>query len=364
MKPGTVDYLDWIIHLDWEPRYDLGTSEPQLEATPERLGLSSEAIVINGHNALGYEPLREELARRYDVPADSVLVSQGASMANFVLCAALLRPGDEVVVERPAYEPLFRIPQLLGAVVRRVERTYETGFRLDPAELRRVLTDRTRMIILSNLHNPSGTLLEDDVLREVGRLADSVGATVLVDEIYLEFLFDRTPLSAVHLGGPFVITNSLTKVYGLGGLRVGWALCPPELVRRAQRLYFTMGVHHPVCSEVFGHLILSRPAVWERWSEAVRGRIAENRPVVDEFFANRSDLEWIEPAGGLMAFPRIRGSCDSTRLAERLRRRFDTFIIPGRFFEDDRHFRLAWGTAEPNLRRGLANLARALDELS
>jgi len=124
-----------------------------------------------------------------------------------------------------------------------------------------------------------------------------------------------------------------------------------------------MGVHHPVCSEVFGHLILSRQAVWERWSEAVRRRIVKNRPMVDEFFLNREDLEWVEPAGGLIAFPRIRGSWNSTRLAERLRRRFDTFIIPGRFFEDDRHFRLAWGAAEPKLRRGLANLAGALDEL-
>ena len=363
MKPETVEYLDWIIHLDWEPRFDLGTSEPQLSATAEDLGLSAEDIVIDGHNALGYDKLRELLARRYDVSAENVLLSQGASMANFLICAALIRPGDEVVVEWPAYEPLFRVPQLLGAAVRRVKRPFESSFHLDPSDLRTALTDRTRLIILSNLHNPSGALLPEKVLRQVGQLADSVGARVLVDEIYLEFLFERTPPSAFHLGGPFMVTNSLTKVYGLGGLRIGWAICDPEMVRRAQRKYFTMGVHHPICSEAFGHAILSRREVWDRWVGACSRRIAENRPTMEAFIHGREDLQWVEPAAGLMAFPRLRGSFSSTELAEHLRHRFDTFIIPGRFFDDDRHFRLAWGAPGPVLRQGLHHLAAALDEL-
>lgn len=363
MKPGTVEYLDWIIHLDREPRFDLGTSEPQLEATPERLGLSASDILINGHNALGYDRLRELLARRYEVPPGSVLLSQGASMANFLLCACLIRPGDEVVVERPAYEPLCRVPRMLGATIRRVERRFENAYRLDPADLRAVLTDRTRLIILSNLHNPSGVLLEESGLREIGELAGSVGARVLIDEIYLEFLFDRTPASAVHLGGPFMITNSLTKVYGLGGLRIGWALCDPDLVGRAQKLFFTMGVHQPICSEALGHAILGRPQVWDRWVQACRRRIVENRPAVDAFISGREDLEWIEPAAGLIAFPRLHGPFSSTELADELYRRFDTFIIPGRFFDDDRHFRLAWGAPGPALQEGLHRLATALDEL-
>jgi aspartate/methionine/tyrosine aminotransferase len=363
MKPGTIDYLDWIIHLDWEPRFDLGSSEPHLEATAEALGLSVEDILINGHNALGYDKLKETLARRYDVSAENVLLSQGASMANFLLCAALIRPGDEVVVERPAYEPLFRVPQLLGARVRRVERRFDNGYRLDPADLRAALTGRTRLVILSNLHNPSGALLEESDLREVGQLADAVGARVLVDEIYLEFLFQRTPPSAFHLGGPFVITNSLTKVYGLGGLRIGWALCDADTVRLIQRLYFAMGVHHPFCSEAFGQAILGRREVWDRWAGACRQRIRENRPVVETFIGGREDLRWVAPADGLIGFPRIGGSFSSTELADHLRRRFGTFIIPGRFFDDDRHFRLAWGAEGAVLRQGLSHLATALDEL-
>ncbi len=358
-----IDYLEWVIRTPWEPQYDLGLSEPQIEASPGDLGLTAEDIVISGHNALGYHRLREHLALRYEVSPENVLVSLGASMANFLLCAILLQPGDEVVVERPAYEPLVKVPQLFGATVRRVERSFENAYRLDPAELREVLSPQTRLILLTNLHNPSGTLLDEDVLREIGEMAAALDAYLLVDEIYLEFLFDRPPWSAFHLGENILVTNSLTKVYGLGGLRLGWALCPPELVEKAQQLYVSMGVHNPICAEVFGHLVLSRRAVWDRWTQAVQGRIMENRALVHEFLAGRDDLEWVMPAAGVMVFPRIRRGFTGRQLAVLLRERYDTFVVPGHYFEDDRHFRLAFGATPAKLRQGLVHLACALDEL-
>ena len=161
-----------------------------------------------------------------------------------------------------------------------------------------------------------------------------------------------------------MVTNSLTKVYGLGGLRLGWALCPPELVHRAERLYISLGVHNPVCAEVFGHLLLSRSPVWDRWVEEIRRRIDETTPMVNRFLGGRDDLEWVEPAGGVMVFPRIKGGFTGRQLANLLRERYDTFIVPGHYFEDDRHFRLAFGAPLQVLRQGLSHLASALDELA
>lgn len=362
MRFQGIEYLEWIIGLNWDPQYDLGTSEPQLETTAHELGLTTGDIVISGHNAFGYDRLREHLAQRYQVSPDNVLCTLGASMANFLLCGVLIESGDEVVVEKPAYEPLFKVPQLFGATVRRVERRFEDKYELDPAELRKVLTPKTNLIILSNLHNPSGVLMGEDTLKKVGEMAAAVGAHVLVDEIYLEFLFDQAPPSAFHLGEPFIVTNSLTKVYGLGGLRLGWALCPRELVCRAQRSYFSLGVHNPICAEVFGHLILSRSPVWSGWTGEIKRRIRETTPMVNRFLRERGDLEWVEPAGGVMVFPRIKGF-NGRQLAKLLRERYDTFIVPGHFFEDDRHFRLAYGASPPVVRRGLSHLASALDEL-
>jgi aspartate/methionine/tyrosine aminotransferase len=144
---------------------------------------------------------------------------------------------------------------------------------------------------------------------------------------------------------------------------VGWALCPPDLVRRAQKLYLTMGVHHPMCAEAFGHLILSRRIIWDRWSSEVRQRINTNRLLVDEFLRGRDDLEWVELAGGVMVFPRIKSDFSATQLADLLRHRYGTFIIPGHFFEDDRHFRLAFGAPAKDLQQGLTHLGSALNEL-
>lgn len=364
MRFRGIDYLEWIIGLDWEPQYDLGCSEPQLEASAQEMGLTSEDIIINGHNAFGYDELREYLARRYQVSPDNVLCSLGASMANFLICGILIESGDEVIVERPAYEPLRKVPQLLGAKVRRLERRFEEKYNLDLEELKRIVTRETSLIVLSNLHNPSGVLLPEESLREVGEVAASVGAHVLVDEIYLEFLFDETPPSAFHLGEPFIVTNSLTKVYGLGGLRLGWALCSPSLVKQAQRLYISLGVHNPICAEVFGHRILSRSLGWERRVDGIQRRLAETTPMVEDFLQGRDDLAWVEPAGGVMVFPRIKGNFSGRRLAEFLRERYDTFVIPGHYFEDDRHFRLAYGAPPEVLRQGLKNLGCALDELA
>jgi aspartate/methionine/tyrosine aminotransferase len=359
-----IDYLEWIIGLNWEPQYDLGTSEPQIEATAQELGLRAEDIVISGHNVFGYDQLREHLARRYGVSPENVLCTLGASMANFLLCGALIEPGDEVVVEKPAYEPLLKVPQVFGANIRRIERRFQDRYELDLGELQKVLSSKTRLILLSNLHNPSGVLLGERVLREVGEMAVAVGAHVLVDEIYLEFLFDETPPSVFHLGEHFIITNSLTKVYGLGGLRLGWALCSPDLVRRAQRLYFSLGVHNPFCAEVFGHLFLSRSRKWSRWVAGLQSRIQETAPMVQRFLRARDDLEWVEPAGGVMVFPRIKGNFSGSQLADLLRQRYDTFVVPGRFFEDDRHFRLAFGAPPKVLHQGREHLASALDELA
>jgi len=149
----------------------------------------------------------------------------------------------------------------------------------------------------------------------------------------------------------------------LGGLRLGWALCPPELVRRAQELYVSMGVHNPMCSEVFGHLILSRKAIWDRWVESCRRRIDQHRLAVDGFLAGRDDLEWVAPAAGVMIFPRLKGKFTGSQLAQQLIEHHETFLVPGRYYEDDRHFRLAFGAPPQDLRQGLRHLGEALDEL-
>src|SRR5581483_11316090 len=150
--------------------------------------------------------------------------AEGTSFANFLAMATILNPGDEVLIENPHYGLLSDTVQYIGAEVRLFPRLAEEGYGVNPARVREAMSPRTKLIVLTNLHNPSSVLTPDATLREVVELARSVGARVLVDEVYLDAVYENTPRTSFHLGPEVVVTNSLTKVYGVSGLRCGWIL--------------------------------------------------------------------------------------------------------------------------------------------
>ena len=140
------------------------------------------------------------------------------------------------MIEHPTYEPLLGAASFLGADIKRFERKAADAFRLDPAIVQSAMSDRTRLTVVTNLHNPSCALADEPELRAIGKLARQSGARVLIDEVYLNYRRSAAGRSAAHLGPEFVCTNSLTKVYGLSGLRCGWILAEPELAERMLRL--------------------------------------------------------------------------------------------------------------------------------
>ena len=233
-------YLAWA-KLHSTARFNLSSSgvlDYPLADLPVRI----EDLELGGTGPYGYPPLMERLAAKASVPQESVVYTLGTSMANFVALTALVHPGDEVLVERPTYDPLLTILEHIGARISRFERLPEKGFKLGLGELERKLTPKTRLVALCNLHNPSSALADDNTMRQVGDLAAKVGARVLVDEVYLETLFDQPWRSSFHLGSNFIVTSSLTKAYGLSGIRCGWILAQPELVKRMwQIIDFTYG---------------------------------------------------------------------------------------------------------------------------
>src|SRR5437899_8885764 len=157
-------------------------------------------------------------------------------MANHLAVAAIIEPSDEVLIEHPAYGPILDIAHYLEAKVKRFRRHEENGWAIDSAEVRRCVTPKTRLIVITNLHNPTSVLTPESVLREIGDIARSIGALVLVDEVYLDAVYENTPRTSFHLGREFVVTSSLTKVYGVSGLRCGWILAQPDLAWKMRRL--------------------------------------------------------------------------------------------------------------------------------
>jgi len=357
-QPDAVShYLAWA-KLHSNARFNLAASgvlDYPLAELPVHVG----DLEIGGTGPYGYPPLMERLAAKAGVPEECVVYTLGTSMANFVALTALVHRGDEVLIERPTYDPLLTILDHIGANVCRFDRLAEKGFQLGLGELERKLTPQTRLVILCNLHNPSAALTDESALRQAGEIAAKVGARVLVDEVYLETLFDQPWRSAFHLGSNFVVTSSLTKAYGLSGIRCGWILAQPELIQRMwQIIDFTYGSPvHP--AELLAVVVLDN---LNRVRDRARALLETNRVLVNEFLARHPDLECAPSRFGTTVFPRLRMG-RTPEFVKMLREQFDTSVVPGEFFEHPQHFRVGFCGATETVRGGLERLSAALEAL-
>jgi aspartate/methionine/tyrosine aminotransferase len=354
------EYMEWAKTRSGA-RFNLASSG--MEAFPlAELGTGIEDLEICGPSGYGYAPLQERLARKAGVDPDRVVHATGTSMANLLVLGAAAEPGDEVLIEEPTYSLLVDAARWLRLDVKRFPRRAEEGFRLDPREVEKALSPRTRLVVVTNHHNPSGALSPPGDLRSVGDAARSTGARVLVDEVYLESLavLGRPATSASHFGPEFVATSSLTKVYGLSGLRCGWAVADPDLVRRMWRLDDLFGVNAAHPARLLSVLALDR---LDRPAARARRTLEANVPAANAFLAGRPELDCRPIESGMIAFPRLVAG-DVEALCERLRSRYETTVVPGRFFGAPSHFRLSLGSAPETFQAGLANLGRALDDLA
>jgi aspartate/methionine/tyrosine aminotransferase len=289
-----------------------------------------------------------------------VYVNGGTSLANNIAIAGTTEPGDQVLAESPGYELLDTAARFLDLEVQHFQRRFEDGYRLDPREIERRLTPRTRLIVITNLHNPSGVLADNELLRQVGEIAHRAGARVLVDEVYLDMAFERTPASSFHLDPEtFVVTSSLTKAYGLSGLRCGWILAEPALAERFWRindLYAASPVH---AAELLSVISLDNlPKIAGR----AKNLLAENRAALERFFGSTSELDVVRPEFGTVAFPRLRRGTGEN-LFDLLRDKYEATVVPGSYFYAPQHFRIGVGGDPEMTREALARLANALQEV-
>jgi aspartate/methionine/tyrosine aminotransferase len=349
-------YMEWA-KLCSAARYNLATSGVMsypLAEIPVRL----EQLEINGPTVYGYAPLQERLASKNGVTPDCVVAATGTSMANHLAMAALFEPGDEILIEEPTYELLVSTARYLGAEVRTFPRRFEDDFRIDPAEVRKQITRRTRLIVIANLHNPSGAFVADDTLRALGGLAAEAGARVLVDEVYLEVLYNHPVRSSFHLGPQFVVTNSLTKGYGLSGLRCGWILAQPDLARRMWHINDVYGATPVHPGELLSVVALDNLAAIARRAKAI---VETNRALLLAFLDSRNDLDCFRPRFGTIFFPRLRHGAVE-QFCSLLREKYETSVVPGRFFGMPQHFRIGLGGDPGMTAAGIERLGRALDE--
>ena len=359
MPPQIVrsDYMHWAKTLQSAP-YNLGNSG--LSACPlQHLPIRIEDLELNGASYYGWPPLQSALAAHLGVPENCLVQATGTSMANHLVMAAILAPGDDVLIEEPAYELLVTTAGYFRVNIRRFQRPAADGFQIDWESFAAGLTPRTKLVVLTNLHNPSSARLSPADIRRAAELAARSGARLLVDEVYYDAAFDCTPHTSFGLAENVIVTSSLTKVYGLNGLRCGWILATPDLAERLWRLNDLFGVIPAHAAERLSTLVLQH---FELVAERARAILDPNRRQLNEFLASRADLESTPLAAGTVTFPRLR-SGRVNELCEVLRQKYQTTVVPGHFFERPDHLRIGIGRDPVETAEGLRRLALALDDI-
>lgn len=352
-----IGYLDYAKSTFGRHPLELSMSSiPHL--TWEEAGLPLGPFPLVGDNLRGMPELKERIASRYDVAPDRVVIAAGCSMANFLACGAVVEAGDTVLVEEPTYEPLWRAPSALGCKIVRFSRRRTAGYQVDPDEVADLLRmHRARLVVVSDLHNPTGiSLARKDALI---RVVESGGAYLLSDEVYLDFLGEESGGPAAACSDRVLSTNSLTKVYGLGFLRIGWALMDPALAWKAHAVYDHLNVVDPY---ITGVLALE---VWERLDSILDGALSlsrENLAILRRWIDGRRDVEWVDPGHGLIALLHLEGVSDTRAFCARLLEERSTVVVPGEHFGVPGALRVGLGAPADVLHQALDNLGKALDE--
>jgi aspartate/methionine/tyrosine aminotransferase len=338
-------------------KFDLAMSN-MVSVTKEELPGLFDGVALDGAIPDGYPPLRQAIARYYGVEDENVALGGGCSGANFLVCAALLSAGDEVVAEHPVYDPLVGAARIVGGKVVNFERRFEEGWRIDPERAASHMTSRTRLVILSSAYNPTGVRADAGALHALGQAAAERDAWILVDEAYGALVHRGEAVSAMHAHPRVIITGSFTKSHGLNGLRCGWAVGNPDAIARVRLARDTVdavGVYpaEVASARAFDHI--------DMLEARARNRVMVNLETVRAFIASRDELSWVEPDGGTVAFIKLNGVDDATPFVTRLFDRFETAVGPGHFFGAPGFFRISFGGDPENLSGGLNAIERCLD---
>ncbi|MFE3737806.1 aminotransferase class I/II-fold pyridoxal phosphate-dependent enzyme [Streptomyces sp. NPDC059134] len=357
---------DWFDRYQFEVDYDLGESAVHTRTVQDlSLGVDLSHVPLRYGHHQGLPELREAIAAGYPgLTADDVVVTSGASEAISILARVMLSRGDHCVVEHPTYPTLYEVPRAIGAEVDLFRLRAEDGWRPDWDRLKAQTSARTRLISLTHPNNPTGSVVDEAELRDVSAWATGLGVPLLVDETYRDLSYGTPPPPAASLSEQAISISTMSKCYGLPGLRIGWiATRDRDLIRQvvAAREYLT--ITNNTLGEVLAlHVLQDR----ERHLAPARAQVAANLRSVTDWVRTQPLLDWVSPAGGVVALAELSGVDASTaqRLYRTLAERHRTFVVPGDGFElPANYFRLGFGSRPADLAVGLQRLSAALAEL-
>ena len=354
---------DWFDTYQYEIEYDIGESAVKTLGMKD-LDIDLKNILLRYGYHKGRPDLRERIASIYSgFSPEHIIVTTGASEANFVIAAALLKPGDHVIVEHPNYPSNYEVPRSLGCAVSLYTLKFENRFRPIAEEIEKKITDQTRLISLTHPNNPTGSKISMEQLQKIIEIVESKGLYLLFDETYRDMDFENPLPPAATLDSRVISISSLSKSYGLPGLRTGWlATKDQDVLTAALAVREQISIANNALSEEIALRILEKK---NHYIEMAKTRIDNNRDIVAGWMDQQDFFEWVYPEAGVVGLPRIkkqRGFVPE-KFYRLLAEKYKTFVVPGRCFEmDPDYFRLGFGSEPERIKVGLSHLNRALSE--
>lgn len=357
---------DWLRNYYFTAEVDISSSGVQdfsLAEIRRLIGITQEELdLIFFHDSPtnGSLELRQAIAKRCgNGDPEQVMTANGSSEAIFLLMHALLEPLDEVVVIEPCYPALVHIAEAIGCRIKRWHLRFEEQFIPNLEELKGLVSQQTRMVIVNFPHNPTGTSLSIEQQTELIDIVSAVGAYLIWDAAFAEITYNTPPLpDACSLYDKAISLGTLSKAYGLPGLRVGWCLAPPEVLTRCTRLrdYTT------ICLSPLVEFIAQR--VIEQADCVLNIRLQQahaNLKILTQWLEQHQEfMQWIPPKGGVTIFPRFSNIPNTELFCRTLMENYRVLLAPGTCFQHPNHVRLGFGTSTANLKEGLLRLSKML----
>ncbi len=362
-----INYLTWIHHLanqiqDRPDCYNLLYSNVQ---PPTELLAKHVANYCSNDFRQLLEPatqvtLADRIAGYYRTQHDRVLVTSSASQAMVMVSQTLLRKGDHVIIEYPVYEPLLAMPEFLETRVSWLHRRAEEDYQISLDELDTLMTPQTKLIVLTNLHNPSSAFLNEESLRNLLTVAQQYHDQVhiVIDEVYHDFI-KEPPAALLH--DAVISINSLSKVYGLSFLRCGWIIANPAVLEQIRRVGILMANFGSHLTETLASLVFANREEYDRYWLTLT---SHNRKIVQDVLSpllEKGKLIGKIPNVGCMFFPQVANVSDTRPFTQRLASQHQVFVVPGDFFGSPECVRIGFGRNSEELQIGLEKLAVAMD---
>ncbi|MFN7181614.1 MAG: pyridoxal phosphate-dependent aminotransferase [Planctomycetota bacterium] len=358
MEFKPIKYLRWTFTNWGNVKYDLADSSAVL--TPAEI---YEYMKITPFSAKHYRELHDEfkkiISNRYGIDMRNIYPCYGTSLGIYMVFASLFREGDEILLEIPNYEPLYRTSKLFTKNIKVIERNFEKKYEIDIEQVERRISENTRAIIISNLHNPTGIATSYEKLESLAKLAQDYGAYLICYEIFIEQTFDKEIKSAATCGKNVITISSFARTAGLKGMKVGWICANEDLIEKIRLIddYLSVDISFPG--------LLTAVNVGKELDKLIKKgkeRLLDNIKILEEWVnKNEKYVRWVKPDGGTMAFLKLLRGIDSSKLANILQEKFSTLVVPGDLYWAKGYIRVCFGIEKEILVNGLNNISDAFE---